>query len=132
KNADGLHECTICGKGFQRPSGLSTHMNIHNKLKPYACGHEDCDAHFAARSNARRHRHQHGADFVRAMDASERAAGSVSEPTFIAPIVADSRPCDEVVNVARSSSEVVRWMPVNLAKRHHRPPKRTSRRTEKV
>ncbi|KAL1706797.1 hypothetical protein EV121DRAFT_200629 [Schizophyllum commune] len=138
RNADGLHECPVCTKGFQRPSGLSTHMNIHNRIKPYECGFKDCDAKFAARSNARRHRHTHGAEFVRDMDASERAEPNPKEPTFVDPIVADPIPSLQLLagdispsRASSSKSETVRWMPVNLPKRHHRPPKpRAGRRGE--
>ncbi|KAL1660567.1 hypothetical protein GGF50DRAFT_62920 [Schizophyllum commune] len=137
RNADGLHECPVCTKGFQRPSGLATHMNIHNKIKPYECGFKGCDATFAARSNARRHRHRHGSDFVRAMDAREHAEPNPKEPTFVDPIVADPAPNilagASTSRASSSATEAVRWMPVNLPKRHHRPPKpRTGRRVDEA
>ncbi|KAI5892522.1 uncharacterized protein SCHCODRAFT_02626375 [Schizophyllum commune H4-8] len=132
-----MHECPVCTKGFQRPSGLATHMNIHNKIKPYDCGFNGCDATFAARSNARRHRHRHGSDFVRAMDAKEHAEPNPKEPTFVEPIVADPEPNilagASTSRASSSATETVRWMPVNLPKRHHRPPKaRAGRRVDEA
>ncbi|KAJ7118674.1 hypothetical protein C8R43DRAFT_89618 [Mycena crocata] len=44
---------------FCSPSGLQTHMNIHNNLKPFICGFRDCLKTFSVRSNAKRHRLTH-------------------------------------------------------------------------
>ncbi|KIK93414.1 hypothetical protein PAXRUDRAFT_12679 [Paxillus rubicundulus Ve08.2h10] len=54
------HYCEECGRGFPRPSGLSTHMNTHSGAKPYKCTVPSCDKRFAVRSNARRHLRTHG------------------------------------------------------------------------
>ena len=68
------------------------------------------------------------------MDASERAEPNPKEPTFVDPIVADPAPnlfagVGSTSRASSSATETVRWMPVNLPKRHHRPPKpRTGRR----
>lgn len=121
-------------------------MNTHNKIKPYVCGYEGCTARFAARSNARRHRNTHGKDFVSMMDASERAeAESTSRETqFVDPIIADTSISDISGSVGASggaglagvaggsegSAQVVRWMPVNLPKRHHRRGGTTSQRVD--
>ncbi|KAJ6582897.1 hypothetical protein DFH09DRAFT_278077 [Mycena vulgaris] len=50
-----MHICPVCNKEFPRPSGLKTHMNIHNNLRPYTCGFPNCPKTFSVRSNARRH-----------------------------------------------------------------------------
>ncbi|KAG6888721.1 hypothetical protein C0992_007630 [Termitomyces sp. T32_za158] len=34
KKKSKMHQCEVCGKLFPRPSGLKTHMNTHNNLKP--------------------------------------------------------------------------------------------------
>lgn len=31
--ARGLHRCTVCDKGFPRPSALTTHMNVHTGMR---------------------------------------------------------------------------------------------------
>ncbi|EAU84349.1 hypothetical protein CC1G_01345 [Coprinopsis cinerea okayama7 len=49
-------ECPECGKRFSQNSGLKTHLNIHNDLRPHACGHPGCDKTFADPSSRTRHR----------------------------------------------------------------------------
>ncbi|CAB4253110.1 hypothetical protein, no similarity [Maudiozyma barnettii] len=55
----GTHCCKICGKNFQRPSTLDTHMNIHSGEKPYVCPFLECEKLFNARSNMLRHLKMH-------------------------------------------------------------------------
>ncbi|KAK9721895.1 hypothetical protein K7432_003050 [Basidiobolus ranarum] len=49
------YHCTICQKGFSRPSSLNTHMYSHTGEKPFKCPHEGCGRHFSVVSNLRRH-----------------------------------------------------------------------------
>jgi len=57
-----MHQCSLCGKWFPRPSGLATHMNTHAGDKPFKCPARDCDESFTVRSNAKRHLKTHGPD----------------------------------------------------------------------
>lgn len=54
-----IHPCTICGKEFQRPSTLETHMNIHSGKRPYECPFLNCEKVFNAKSNMLRHLKMH-------------------------------------------------------------------------
>ncbi|KAG0670518.1 hypothetical protein C6P45_002260 [Maudiozyma exigua] len=54
-----IHECNLCGKRFQRPSTLETHMNVHSGEKPFSCPFLDCKKLFNARSNMLRHLKMH-------------------------------------------------------------------------
>ncbi|KAL0069240.1 hypothetical protein AAF712_003603 [Marasmius tenuissimus] len=60
KKKSKMHQCEVCHKFFPRPSGLKTHMNTHNNLKPFACEYPGCNRSFTVRSNARRHLRTHG------------------------------------------------------------------------
>ncbi|KAK7032596.1 hypothetical protein VNI00_012859 [Paramarasmius palmivorus] len=60
KKKSKMHECEICHKLFPRPSGLRTHMNTHNNVKPFACIFPGCNRSFTVRSNAKRHLRTHG------------------------------------------------------------------------
>lgn len=51
--AEGRHVCDRCGRQFDRPSTLRTHMNAHDGNKPFACPR--CGRGFGASSNMRRH-----------------------------------------------------------------------------
>ncbi|KAJ6586452.1 hypothetical protein DFH09DRAFT_1143407 [Mycena vulgaris] len=56
-----FHLCSVCGKDFDRPSTLQTHLNIHTKEHWYACGLGECGKMFNTNSNAKRHQRTHGA-----------------------------------------------------------------------
>ncbi|KAK9766526.1 hypothetical protein K7432_004321 [Basidiobolus ranarum] len=49
------YHCTVCQKGFSRPSSLNTHMYSHTGEKPFQCPYEGCGRHFSVVSNLRRH-----------------------------------------------------------------------------
>ncbi|KAI0640632.1 hypothetical protein C8Q79DRAFT_448475 [Trametes meyenii] len=53
------HRCPLCGKGFNRPSSLVTHINMHTGAKPYACLFDGCPRRFNVKSNMRRHFQRH-------------------------------------------------------------------------
>ncbi|KAI0352438.1 hypothetical protein OH77DRAFT_1497919 [Trametes cingulata] len=53
------HRCPHCGKGFNRPSSLVTHVNMHTGAKPYRCLFDGCPRRFNVKSNMRRHYQRH-------------------------------------------------------------------------
>ncbi|KAF9030369.1 hypothetical protein BDZ89DRAFT_949821 [Hymenopellis radicata] len=60
KKKSKMHQCEICQHEFPRPSGLRTHMNSHNNIRPYGCPFPGCEKTFGVRSNAKRHLRTHG------------------------------------------------------------------------
>ncbi|KAG9002329.1 hypothetical protein FRB93_011755 [Tulasnella sp. JGI-2019a] len=54
------HVCSICNKGFERPSSLRTHMTVHSGEKPHHCTVPTCTRRFSVLSNLRRHLRKHG------------------------------------------------------------------------
>ncbi|KAL1691116.1 hypothetical protein GGG16DRAFT_102680 [Schizophyllum commune] len=136
------HQCLVCHNIFQRyrifcppvllvnpfrPSALKTHMNIHSNQRPFACGYPGCASRFNARSNAIRHQHMHGTDFVRSLEAEKRAAEERAArealedgSRFAETIVAfDAAPPSAAKGRARYSN--VRWMPTNQPTRYYAP-----------
>lgn len=127
------HKCQLCDKQFQRPSSLDTHMNTHSNVRPFACGHPGCDARFNARSNALRHRHIHGVEFVRAVDAAEREARETRSETrgdavFMETIVGQETPASATGGNPRPAS--LKWMPLNQTARRYTPYELSERRRE--
>ncbi|KAF2192769.1 hypothetical protein K469DRAFT_481390, partial [Zopfia rhizophila CBS 207.26] len=51
------HVCPIegCGKRFNRPCRLETHMRSHTKERPFACPHNECDKTFLRNEHLQRH-----------------------------------------------------------------------------
>ncbi|KAL1728847.1 hypothetical protein EV714DRAFT_214340 [Schizophyllum commune] len=108
KGAPKRHMCTICQKCFPRPGGLQTHMNAHNNVKPFACGHDDCSMCFSVQSNARRHRRNaHGIGFAeRYEDAQRHLPAAQPDITFEEPVVNEQ--ADHLAVPQR-----LMWMPLN-------------------
>ena len=51
------HKCGICGKFFQKPSLLRTHMLTHTKERPFKC--DICEKTFSQRVNLKTHSRVH-------------------------------------------------------------------------
>lgn len=47
--------CTTCHKSFTTRHSLSTHMSIHNNVKPYECPHAECGKFFRTKSALNTH-----------------------------------------------------------------------------
>ncbi|GLB42343.1 putative zinc finger, C2H2 type [Lyophyllum shimeji] len=113
KKKSKMHSCEVCGKKFPRPSGLKTHMNAHNNLKPFPCGFAGCPRTFTVRSNAKRHLRTHG------VDTSVSRGAETAEPPYVVgfstPTVMDPpAPTAHEMNKLRYK---LRWMPPSLASR---------------
>ena len=51
--------CDICGKTFDKPSRLKTHMVFHTGERPFACDFEGCSWTFPTQSKLSRHKRTH-------------------------------------------------------------------------
>ncbi|ODV89901.1 hypothetical protein CANCADRAFT_14025, partial [Tortispora caseinolytica NRRL Y-17796] len=54
-NGSGHYVCSICNRGFSRPSSLKIHIHSHTGEKPFVCPEPGCNKSFSVRSNMRRH-----------------------------------------------------------------------------
>ncbi|KDN50160.1 hypothetical protein RSAG8_01496, partial [Rhizoctonia solani AG-8 WAC10335] len=53
------HWCTVCNRGFTRPSTLATHLNSHTGEQPHLCPVKSCGSRFSVSSNLKRHVKRH-------------------------------------------------------------------------
>ncbi|KAG6856585.1 hypothetical protein H0H87_002791 [Tephrocybe sp. NHM501043] len=112
KKISKMHQCEVCGKMFPRPSGLKTHMNTHNNLKPFSCGFEGCKRTFTVRSNAKRHLRTHGVEAtVSRVTPSVPFTVGFDTPTVLSPSAATH----EMIKVPNK----LRWMPPSLSSRNN-------------
>ncbi|KAK7441033.1 hypothetical protein VKT23_016815 [Stygiomarasmius scandens] len=105
KRKSKMHPCSICGKPFPRPSGLSIHMNTHMHVKPYPCEYPGCSRMFTVKSNAKRHLRTHGVnpDLI-----APRSDWSIDfEDPQVVPEGANPHP----------SPSKIKWMPLSLSSR---------------
>lgn len=51
--------CSYCGKAFTKKYNLTSHLNTHTDIRPFAC--QICDAKFARKSDYERHSRSHSA-----------------------------------------------------------------------
>ena len=49
------YKCDTCGKAFSYSSSLTSHLNTHLEVKPYACTEPDCEKSFNHVANLKRH-----------------------------------------------------------------------------
>ncbi|KAF9003088.1 hypothetical protein BDQ17DRAFT_516547 [Cyathus striatus] len=105
------HECEVCHKLFPRPSGLRTHMHIHNNEKPYECSFPGCGKRFSVVSNAKRHERTHGVGLSPADE--QPALPCVVD--FSAPVV----PPNSALHIPKEPLNL-RWMPPGVDTRRGR------------
>lgn len=118
KKKSKMHDCEICGKKFPRPSGLRTHMNTHNNVKPYPCTFPGCTRSFAVRSNAKRHLRTHGIIPPPAVPSSSLASPSAKPYAvgFSPPTIVQGPEYVESHQMARAPV-TLKWMPPSLSTR---------------
>ncbi|KAG5646333.1 hypothetical protein DXG03_003656 [Asterophora parasitica] len=111
KKKSKMHECEVCGKMFPRPSGLKTHMNTHNNLKPFPCGFAGCPRTFTVRSNAKRHLRTHGVDTSAAREPAEVPyVVGFDTPTVLGP-------SQSALHEVSQTPYKLKWMPPSLTTR---------------
>ncbi|KAM9912180.1 hypothetical protein OXX69_002818 [Metschnikowia pulcherrima] len=57
-HTDGSNNCKVCGKVFQKPYNLKSHMKTHSTERPYKC--QFCPKTFARSHDRKRHENLHG------------------------------------------------------------------------
>ncbi|KAK1225101.1 hypothetical protein PQX77_011970 [Marasmius sp. AFHP31] len=105
KKKSKMHQCEVCHKLFPRPSGLRTHMNTHNNLKPFTCEYPGCNRSFTVRSNARRHLRTHGV-----IPETSTSSGPDYVVNFDKPVVPEFE-SQQINNVPQK----IKWMPPSLS-----------------
>ncbi|KAF7324478.1 KLTH0C04884p [Mycena kentingensis (nom. inval.)] len=75
----GRHACELCGRCFNRPSSLGTHMNTHTGATPFVCPHANCGRRFNVESNLRRHMRTWHGDVAGPGHTHTHAAGSTPD-----------------------------------------------------
>ncbi|TRM65101.1 hypothetical protein BD626DRAFT_240814 [Schizophyllum amplum] len=127
-------QCTTCVFALYSVQACrGAHFGLLVLTLAFACGHPGCDARFNARSNALRHRHIHGVEFVRAVDAAEREARETRSETrgdavFMETIVGQETPASATGGNPRPAS--LKWMPLNQTARRYTPYELSERRRE--
>ncbi|KAJ7196578.1 hypothetical protein GGX14DRAFT_700554 [Mycena pura] len=125
-----LHKCEVCSMEFLRPSGLRTHMNIHNskrraclnisvvslasRIAAYKCEFPGCFKSFSVLSNARRHYRTHN----KGRPLRSPSSPSEYQVNFDVPITAPSAPMPPLLAPFH-----VRWVEPNILP----PPEATQR-----
>ncbi|KAF9449291.1 hypothetical protein P691DRAFT_667785 [Macrolepiota fuliginosa MF-IS2] len=119
-----MHECSVCGKEFPRPSGLHTHMNTHNNAKPFPCTYPGCDRMFGVRSNAKRHLRTHGITPISSSSPPSTAPGAspAPMPALRSPAATDAKPGGGTGGSTSSTYKdppyfKLRWLPPSLTSR---------------
>ncbi|KAG7095377.1 hypothetical protein E1B28_006134 [Marasmius oreades] len=105
KKKSKMHKCDICDKLFPRPSGLKTHMNTHNNVKPFACEYPGCNRSFTVRSNARRHLRTHGV-----IPDPATPSGPDYVVNFDTPVIPESQG-----HQFQTVPQKIKWMPPSLS-----------------
>ncbi|KAJ9103804.1 hypothetical protein QFC21_002266 [Naganishia friedmannii] len=94
------HICHLCGKAFNRPSSLNTHMAVHTGAKPFQCPKRDCGRKFSVSSNLRRHMKTHTVNEqarVAQLTARDLAAQSHFEVNPEVKLEPEDHPADDIL-----------------------------------
>ncbi|KAH8829299.1 hypothetical protein DL96DRAFT_1708444 [Flagelloscypha sp. PMI_526] len=89
-----MHACQVCQKTFPRPSGLKTHMNTHDQIRPFRCTVDGCGKSFTVKSNCKRHLRTHG----RNLEESSRRFEEYSNPSS-SPDLPNSTPAPRTLRL---------------------------------